>query len=316
MNAVFGFITGLIGMIIPGFGTDPAPAYSGYIEADYVYAAPASPGTIKSFAVTEGDVVSRGDVLFTLEHAQQDALLAGAQARVAAADATAKNLATGSRSAEVDVIRASLARAQTDLALAQTTLDRSEKLDALGLTPKAKLDQDRASLSSAQAQVDQLAAQLTVAELPARNEQQLAAEANLLAAKADVAKATSDLADRTIVAPGDGVVDRVFFSRGEMAGAGQAVVSLLPTGALKVKFYVGEAVRASFALGESVNVSCDACAPGIVAHITRFAADPQFTPPVIYSRDERSRLVYLVEAVIEMPKGLHPGQPVSVEPVQ
>ncbi|WDR04553.1 HlyD family efflux transporter periplasmic adaptor subunit [Devosia rhodophyticola] len=316
MNAIWGFLTGLLGIVIPGFGTDPGTAFSGYIEAEYVYAAPASPGRIESFSVAEGQLVEEGEVLFALDHAQQDALLAGAEARVAAADATAKNLATGGRAAEVDVIRASLNRAKTDLALAQTTLERSEKLSELGLTPKAKLDQDRATWASAEAQVEQLSAQLQVAELPARNEQQLAAEANLLAARADVAKASSDLAERTVLAPSDGIVDRLFFSRGEMASVGQPVVALLPAGALKVKFYVDEPVRASFALGDQVGIGCDACAPDITAHISRFAADPQFTPPVIYSRDERARLVYLVEAIIDAPKGLHPGQPVSVEPMK
>lgn len=313
MNEVLAFFTGLLAMVIPSLGEVPTSQYAGYVEADYVYAAPNSGGVIDAFAVVEGQTVQRGAVLFTLTHAQQDALLAGAQARVAAADATAKNLATGSRSAEVDVIRASLNKAQTDLVLAQTNLARSEKLDALGLTPKAKLDQDRATLASAQAQVDQLSAQLTVAELPARSGQQLAAEANLLAAQADVDKAKSDLADRTVVAPQDGVVDRLFYGRGEMVGAGMPVVSLLPAGALKIKFYVDEAARPGFVLGDELAVSCDGCATGITAHVSRFAADPQFTPPVIYSRDERSRLVFLVEAVIDAPGALHPGQPVSVE---
>ncbi|MEO5805213.1 HlyD family efflux transporter periplasmic adaptor subunit [Devosia sp.] len=312
MNDILGFFTGLIAIVIPGFGSTLPPTYSGYIEADYVYAAPSTGGTIVSFAVKQGDSVKQGDVLFVLAHAQQDALLAGAEARVSAADANARNLATGSRTAEVDVIRATLSKAQADLALARTNLDRSEKLDELGLTPKARLDQDRGTLASAQAQVDQLTAQLAVADLPARSEQQVAAEANLLAAQADATKARSDLADRSITAPQNGVIDRLFYANGEMAGTGAPVVALLPAGSLKAKFYLSETVRNDFALGDTVSVACDGCAANLTAHISYFAADPQFTPPVIYSRDERSRLAFMVEAIIDQPQGLHPGQPVSI----
>ncbi len=313
MNDIFGFFIGVIGVFAPGFGSTPAPIYAGYVEADYVYAASPGSGLIEQFAVEQGQVVETGDVLFRLSHGQQDALLAGALARATVAEATAKNLATGSRSAEVDVIRATLNKAQADLALAKTNLERGEKLEALGLTPLAKLDQERASLASAQAQVDQLMAQLAVAELPARSEQQSAAEASLLAAQADVNKARADLADRTILAPQDGVVDRLFYSQGEFAPAGAPVVALLPPGAIKVKFYVDETSRSGLQLGDGLLVSCDGCVAGITAKVSFFAADPQFTPPVIYSRQERSRLVFLVEAMIDPLAKLHPGQPVSIE---
>src|SRR5690606_28833703 len=110
-------------------------------------------------------------------------------------------------------------------------------------------DQDRATLRSAEAQVAQLEAQLAVAELPARDPQLLAAEASLAAARADADKARSDLADRTVTAPLAGVVERVFYRSGEMAASGVPVLSLLPAGALKVKFYVAEAERPGLAPG-------------------------------------------------------------------
>jgi HlyD family secretion protein len=212
----------------------------------------------------------------------------------------------------VQVIRASLGKAEADLHLAETTLARSEKLAAQGLTPEAKVEQDRATLASAEAQVAQLQAQLAVAELPARDPLQLQAEANLLAAQADADKARSDLADRTVTAPVAGRVERLFFSQGEMAAAGTPVLSLLPARALKVRFYLAEADRPQFALGDSVAVSCDGCPEGVTATLSRFASAPQFTPPIIYSRDERSRLTFLAEATLDPDGFLMPGQPVSV----
>jgi HlyD family secretion protein len=311
MNGLMGFLVGIIGLVIPGFGTSPEPAYSGYVEADYVYAAPSTSGVLASLNVREGQVVRRGDVLFVLNHDQQEAALRAAEARVEAARATAANLATGSRAEEVAVVRASLSRAQTDLALAEMTLARTEKLVAQGVAPQARADQDRASVASARAEVAQLQAQLAVAELPARVAQQAAAEANFVAAEADANKARADLADRTVPAPVDGRVERLYYDGGEMAMAGVPVVSLLPEGALKARFYVNEADRQRFALGDTVAVSCDGCAPGLTGTLTYLASDPQNTPPIIYSRDERSRLVFMAEARLDGGT-IHPGQPVTV----
>lgn len=311
MNEFFSWVLGLFSFI-PGVGHAPPPSWNGYAEADYAYVSTASPGTITEIAVREGDVVTTGNVLFRLSDTQQRALVAAAEARVDAAEANLDNLLTGSRSEEVDVIRASLAKARADLSLAQQSLDRSEKLFAQGLIPQAKLDQDRATFAAAGAQVTQLEAQLRVAELPARDAQQIAAEANLAAAKADAERAAADLADRTVRAARAGRVERLFFEAGETVGTGVPVMSLSDNGALKVKFYLSESDRARFKLGEAVSVSCDGCVDGLTAHISYFASDPQFTPPVIYSRDERNRLVFLVEATMDAQNGILPGQPVSV----
>ncbi len=312
LASVWAVIVGVIALVIPGFGAAEAPRWNGYVEADYVYAAPMSAGQIASLAVHEGDVVAAGDVLFRLNDAQQAALLKSARAGVAVAEANLANLTTGSRQDEIDVIRASLAKAESDLSLARDTSARQGKLFAQGVSTQSQLDQARATLASAEAQVRQLQAQLKVAELPARDAQQLAAEANVTLAQAAVEKAAADLADRTALAPAAGRVEKLYFDAGEMAQAGAPVVSIQPAGALRVKFYLPEAVRPQFSLGDVVAVSCDGCPDGLTATVSYFAADPQFTPPVIYSRDERSRLSFLTEATLDA-GALHPGQPVTVE---
>lgn len=311
MHELLAFLTGLLALI-PGLGPAPEPSWSGYVEVDYVYIAAPSPGTLAEVSVEEGGTVAAGDVLFRLDSRQQEALLRAAEARVEAARANAENLATGSRDAEIDVIRANLAKGEADLALARTQSERSDKLLAENLVPQAKADQDRAALKSAEAQVAQLVAQLRVAELPARDPQRLAAEATLVAAEADADKALADLADRTVTAPAGGVVERVYFAPGEMAAAGTPVVALRPADALKVKFYVAEADRAAFQLGQQVRVACDGCPEDLSATVSYFAAEPQFTPPVIYSREERQRLTFLAEATLADGAAIQPGQPVTV----
>lgn len=311
MNDILAWITGLIAVVVPGFGVTQPPAWNGYVEADYVYVGALTAGSIQSISAHEGDTVAMGDTLFTLDNSQQEALLTAARAQVAAAQANVDNLATGSRQAEIDVVRANLDKAQADLSLAQTQLDRTERLLSQGLVSQSAADQSQATYKSAEAQVAQLDAQLRVAELPARDPQRVAAEATLAAAEANADKADIDMTNRTIAAPVDARVERIYFSSGEIVGAGAPVLSLLPAGALKVKFYVQEADRPVFALGQSVTVSCDGCADQ-TATVSYFAAQPQFTPPVIYSRDERGRMTFLVEATLGEKAALPPGQPVTI----
>ena len=312
MNEFFAGILAAVMSLLPGGASEPA-GYAGYLEADYVYAAPVSAGRIASIAVVEGQAIGAGDVLFTLEGAQQQALLTAAEARVEAARATLENLETGSRTEEIDVIRANLSKAQADLALARSNLMRSEKLLAAGTVASVRVEQDRAALASAEAQVAQLTAQVNVAELPARDAQQVAAEANLAAAEADAGRAALDLADRQTIAPVSGTVDRLFYGAGEVAVAGAPVLAILPEGGLEARFFVPEAERAALAVGQIVSVGCDGCT-AMTAVVTHLASEPQTTPPVIYSREERGRLVYLVEARLEAPGTLRPGQPVTVLP--
>ena len=311
MSEILAFASGLLAMLFPGLGAPADPVHPGYVEADYVYAAPLGSGRIAGIAVAEGELVRRGDVLFVLEPGQQAAALAAAEARVRAAEAEGRNLATGSRTEEVDVLRASLRKAEADLALARATLERTEKLSQGGVVPASRLDQDRASLESAEAQADQLRAQLAVAELPARTAQQAAAEANLAAARAEAERARLDLEDRTVRAPADGIVERIYYQAGEMAQAGAPVLALRAPAVVEVKFYVGETERSALAVGQAVAVECDGCPAELTARLTYLAAEPQTTPPVIFSREERRRLVFLAEARLEG-TGLLPGQPVSV----
>lgn len=315
MGTVLAWLTGLVA-ILPGFGPAAPPAWNGYAEDDYLYAAAATAGPIAALPVADGQLVRKGEVLFVLDTSQQQAQYDAARARADAAEATLANLQTGSRQEEIDVTKAQLMKAEADLSLAQQNLARTQDLFDRGLTPVATLDQGKATVKAAQAAVDQLTAQLKVQELPARDAQQIAAEANVAAANADAASAKAALDMRTVTAPADGRIEQLYYKAGEVVAAGAPVVSLSGAGSMKVLFYLNEADRQHFALGQQVRVSCDGCAAGLTATISRFASDPQFTPPIIYSRDERSRLSFLTEARLDQKNAVRPGQPVSIEPLQ
>ncbi|MGB8622775.1 MAG: HlyD family efflux transporter periplasmic adaptor subunit, partial [Paracoccaceae bacterium] len=132
------------------------------------------------------------------------------------------------------------------------------------------------------------------------------------AAKAEAERAQAALDDRVVLSPATGLIEKVFFDVGEVAGAGAPTIAILQPDKLKVIFFVPEPERAGFALGDRLSVACDGCPDGVTATVTRMASDPQYTPPVIYSREERTRLVYRAEARLGSPEGLLPGQPVTL----
>ena len=66
------------------------------------------------------------------------------------------------------------------------------------------------------------------------------------------------------------------------------------------------------ALGEAVTIRCDGCKADVAAKVTFISRTSEFTPPVIYSLDERAKLVFLIEARTETPGELRVGQPVDV----
>src|SRR5690606_18553275 len=227
MEQFLSWAAALLAALLPGFSAPP-PSWNGYVEADYVYVAAPVSGVIERLAVREGALVAAGDPLFVLEHDRQQALLRAAEARVAAAAAAVENLATGSREAELEVIRAGLARAEAELELAETVLARSAQLTAEGTATAARLDHDRAAQRGAAAQLRQLQAQLAVAQLPARPGAQRQAAAELRAAEAEADRVRADLAERHVTAPVAGRVERLYFAAGEMAAAGTPVLALLP----------------------------------------------------------------------------------------
>ena len=116
-------------------------------------------------------------------------------------------------------------------------------------------------------------------------------------------------------APADARVDKIFYQQGEWVNANQPVMSLLADDAIKLRFYVSEGEIARYRPGATIAFSCDGCAAGLRARISYVSPRPEFTPPVIFSRDTRDRLVFLVEARPERPARLQPGQPIDVVPL-
>jgi HlyD family secretion protein len=138
------------------------------------------------------------------------------------------------------------------------------------------------------------------------------AEAALRTAQARLNSAQTRLSRRKVFSPVTGSVQQIYFRGGELVAAGKPIVALLPPANLKLRFFVNEATLPKLNLGDTVTVTCGGCESPIPAKITFIARSSEFTPPVIYSLDERSKLVFMVEARTDTPERLRVGQPVSI----
>jgi HlyD family secretion protein len=252
-------------------------------------------------------------VLFRLDDSNEKAAVGAAEARLAQAKAELADLKTGKRDQEIAVLEAQLNAARANLASASDDYDRQLVLREKNVVPQATVDSAKAKRDAAAADVDAAARQLEVGELPARPDTIEAGERNVAALAAALDQARIALDRRTVRAPASGLVEETFFEPGELVAAGQPVVSLLPEANRKLRFYVPETMLAKVALGAHVAVSCDGCAAGLAGTVTFVASQAEFTPPIIYSKESRAKLVFRVEA---RPEGaaaaLKVGQPIDV----
>ncbi len=182
-------------------------------------------------------------------------------------------------SVDDDLQRADHNQNMATLANAQQTFDRAASLSKTGSGTQANLDSAVSALRVAEARVN---------------------------------TSQTRLARRTGFAPVQGTIQQIYFREGEMVAEKRPVLSIMPPGNMKLRFYVPEPDLPKLAIGDEVSISCDNCAGDLTAKIYFIATSAEYTPPVIYSLDERDKLVYLVQARPARPDVLRVGQPIGV----
>ncbi len=268
---------------------DTAPTLTGYGEGEYLYLSAVEGGRIDALLVEAGDEVAADAPLARLDSARVDASLAAAGFSAEAARARSASVrAAAIRSASAEAERARLAFART------------AQLHAEGWIADARFDEDKAALRAAEAQLAQARAE------------QIAASRETGAAGADERLARVRRADAAVRAPMAGRVERIFRREGEVVNAGEPILALLPPQNMKVRFFAPEASIAALPLGARVAIACDGCPDGLTGRVTFVAREPSYTAPIIYSRDTRESLVFLVEAAPSDPAAIRPGLPVDV----
>src|SRR6516225_11726927 len=174
----------------------------------------------------------------------------------------------------------------------------------------ADLNQNKATLANAQQTYDRAAA---LSKTGAGTQATLdSAVSALRVAEARVNTSETRLARRKGFAPVAGTIQQIYFREGEMVPAQRPVLSIMPPGNMKIRFFVSETELPKLAVGDEVRVTCDNCSADLTAKIYFIATSAEYTPPVIYSLDERNKLVYLIQARPSRPDVLRVGQPVSV----
>ena len=297
----------------------PPVAYQGYAEGEFVNLALPYAGQLQKLNVRRGQQVQAGLPVFALEQVSERAARLESEERLKTAEARLDNLRVGRRKPELDAARAQLAQAKAARELSALQLAQQEKLHAGGYVSLARVDEARSAYRRDVGRVAEAEAQIRNLDLPlGRDAEREAAEAEVETARAALAQSAWRLAQKSLAAPVSGLVQDTYFVEGEWVPAGRPVAALLPPGNVKVRFFVPEQAVAALAIGQPVEVSCDGCGAPLGAAISFVSAQAEYTPPVLYSRDSRAKLVFMIEArpAPDAATRLRPGQPVDVSAVQ
>jgi HlyD family secretion protein len=302
------------GIISSACSRKTANSYQGYVEGKFVYVASPEGGRLDHLSVGRGESVAVSHSLFKLEHEPESSAELEARQLLRADEARLADLQTGKRPPEVDVIRAQLAQAVAEKQKAVEILKSYESQYKSGGIALTDLITARAAVQTDTAIVHQYESDLAVAALPGRSEQLKAQAQQIAGDRAALEQATWRLHQKEIAAPRNGLIFDTLYREGEWVAAGNPVIQLLPPEEIEVRFFVPEPVVGKLKLGQHVTVHCDGCSADVPSSITFISTQVEYTPPVIYSNENRSKLVFMVIAKPPLDRAmlLHPGQPLEV----
>jgi HlyD family secretion protein len=287
----------------------------GYAEGEFVYVASPYAGAVQKLSVQRGDRVTAGAPLFELDPEPERTTRAEAERRLLQARANLKDAKKGRRPTEMDSLVAQLEQSKAAAGYSERELARQEQLTRTGATSKEDVDRARSLHDQNKQRVAQLEADLKTARLGLRSDQVDAAEAEVRAREAALTRAEWDLAQKRQSAPKAGLISDTLYREGEWVAAGRPVVVLLPPENIKVRAFIPETRVGSIRVGQAAKVIVDGVRDPLAGKVSFISPQAEFTPPVIYSRESRSKLVFMIELVFDPKVGqaLHPGQPVDVQ---
>ncbi len=307
-------ILGVLSLCVLMSSCGKNPHYLGYIEAYLIYVAPPVSGQLYDLDVARGAPVKVDQKLYQLDPEPERSYLNQAQYTLAAEQETLSDLENGQRNTILDALRANVLGAEAQLALSKITLDRNQRLYKKEVVSKAALDSAEADYSTRLQEVSQLKSNLAEAELGARQHLIQAQTQKVNAAEAAMKATAWQLSQKTGLASDEGIVFDTFFRPGEFIPAGQPVLAILSPKEIRVLFYVPESNYSHIKLGQTVWFKVDGKTKAKAVTVSFISKEAEYTPPVIYSEESKSKLVYRVEAQLPAAIALtfHPGSPVTV----
>jgi len=249
---------------------------NGRIEAIQLDIAPKYPGRLSEVLVEEGDAVTAGQVVARISSPEYEAQLRGAESQV---------LRARQSQAEAEAL---IAQRKSDVQLAEVELRRTQELERKGHATRQSLDQRRSTQASAAATLRAATAQREQANFAVKT------------AEAEVERLKSILADLELRAPRAGRVQYKLRRAGEVLAAGTPVLILLDLTDVYMTIFLPAADAGRLKLGDQARVVLDPVPQYVIpATISFVAADAQFTPKTVETREEREKLVFRVKLQID-----------------
>lgn len=297
-----------------GKGDDGPVTVSGTVEVHEVPLAFQVPGRIQRLGADEGDRVAAGDVVAEIDPADLEVAVARARAEAAAAAAALAELEAGTRAQELKVGEADLARASADRALAATERERLRQMVPQDAAPQADLDRAERQYAVAVAAEAQAREHLALLREGPRVEEIDRARAERQARDAAARAADRDLGHARLTSPAAGVITVRMAEQGEVVAPGQPVLRLAELDRPWVRAYLAEPDLARVRLGQPATVRVDGVPDRTFkGRLAFIAADAEFTPKVVETRELRVDLVYRIKVEVEDPDGrLKVGMPADV----
>ena len=286
---------------------------TGYIEEELRLIASPQSGWIIENDIVEGDRIQPGQLLFRLDNENQVNEVKTLEKNLEAAKASINDMQKGARPDELKSMNAQLQEAQSRFELAQNELVRAEKLFKKGLLDQSKLDTAKSNKEVIAAQIKSLQSKLNLAQLGARSDQIIQAQAQAEAIVSQLSIAKYNLSQRDVYSGISGVVKEVLYHKGEYVQPSSIVLKLQLPELNKVRFYIPQSELVNVSLNQKISVSADGMSQPVEARISYISESVEFTPPVIYSNESRDKLVFLVEARLSAESSLHAGLPVDIK---
>ncbi len=269
---------------------------------------------IAQMLVKEGDPVKKGQLLATLDTDRLGHNVDLQQAQVASQQQVVSRLVTGSRPEEISKAQADVEAARIDAENAESTWQRQKELVEQHFVAKQQADNARAAADAAQARYHALQETLKLVQMGPRKEDIAAARAMLKANQAAVEVARKALADASLYAPDNGIIQERILEPGDMASPQRPVYTLALTDPIWVRAYAQESDLGKLKPGMRAEVSTDSF-PGkkYRAWIGYISPTAEFTPKSVETKEVRSSLVYQVRIFVCNPQDeLRLGMPATV----
>jgi HlyD family secretion protein len=307
--------TGLsLGLLLLAACGEAPPQALGTLEYDRITVPAPVAERIVSIDVREGERVTAGDVLLTLDRTRVDAETRARHAETERLREALAELEAGARSEQVRQARAHLAAMQANAKDADAYYARVQGLADRKLVAASDVDRARAAAESAQAQVREATARLDELLHGTRREQVAQGQAALAAAQAAEAAQRATLDKLQVVAPRDARVDSLPYRLGDQAPVGAPLVVLLVGEAPYARIYVPEPIRARVQVGDAARVYVDGVEGALAGRVRMVRSEPSFTPYYALTGEDAARLSYLAEVSLgDVASELPAGIPVRVE---